>query len=477
MDIVRSKKACTSCRARKRKCNGDLPCSYCIRIQHECLYEAEQPRRKPLRNQPPPVNDGPTQLQLLEANSAAVFVQRLAISRDIPMAPDLHCYGWNLGFGQELIFIPNVEGLTDIVSFTEMSRLATIYFAEVSPVYDFIDRQAMQEAIARRWQEPGLYEVVDSLLLGIAALGCLFDSNTRQSEMERHLVYSARVSLEYSCQLPLPDVDHVVGWLLRVIYLRMTSTPHATWMASCTLMHMIEMAKLHFDSDNDSILAMSSSSSSWSYEQRRKIFHVAQLFNTWVSLDCGKSQVELWGASPQLPQTGWTTEQLELYRLSILLAPRDYHGLEELENALQELGMLSPGHPMLQLLQCNIALCLFRRVIALGSNLSTRSLESMMDLMRMSLNVVDQLRGQDSPWWHVLNISFQISCTLMVINSEKSLDILPDALRVVRSVAMHYQTKEAKEAYEFSLSLAKQEQHRQCQTLQRLERALEQHNS
>ena len=105
--------------------------------------------------------------------------------------------------------------------------------------------------MVRRWANELPYDPVDSLLLGVAALGCLFGH--WPVAIETQLVHSARIALEY-CQLPAPQIGNIVGWLLRVIDLRLTSSPHATWMASCTLMHLIETTKLHFGSSTDSIL-------------------------------------------------------------------------------------------------------------------------------------------------------------------------------------------------------------------------------
>ena len=199
------------------------------------------------------------------------------------------------------------------------------------------------------------YDPVNSLLLGVAALGCL--SGHWPVAIETQLVRSARIALEHCSQLPAAQIDDIVGWLLRVIYLRLTSSLHATWMTSCILMHLIETTKLHFDSSTDSILAQSTGS--WPLpERRRKIYCVVQLFSTWVSLDCGKSQVELCGASPALPEIGWTVEQRELCRLSALLIPETCRDIVELETELSHLCALHPLQPMIQLLQCNIGLCI-----------------------------------------------------------------------------------------------------------------------
>lgn len=90
-------------------------------------------------------------------------------------------------------------------------------------------------------------------------------------------------------------VDHVVGWLLRVIYLQLTGSPNATWIASCTLMHMIETANPRIEpSGNDPIL---DADSSYSPQTRKRIYYIAQLFNTWISYDYGRSRVIPRGAS------------------------------------------------------------------------------------------------------------------------------------------------------------------------------------
>ncbi|RAH48940.1 Zn(II)2Cys6 transcription factor [Aspergillus brunneoviolaceus CBS 621.78] len=492
MENSRSSKACTSCRDRKRKCNGELPCSYCTRTNHECFYQQRRRAKPPSRNrlaEDPSDKDGhapssvdrQTQLQLLEANSPAVFVQRLAArgeSETSHPALPLHPHAYNLGFDPELEFLPNVVGLTDLLTLEEMTSLASSYFVQITPVYDFLDRAEVEEAIVERWNVPVSCSAVDSLLLGIAALGCLFDNDrqTKGSELERQLVYSARVTLEYSSQLPQPHVDHVVGWLLRVIYLRFNSTPHATWMASCTLMHMIETSKMHFDTDTNSYLAQQTTAEGCSSERRRKVYHVARLFNTWVSLDFGKSQVDLRGASVQLPHTGWTIEQRELYLVSMLLtSPEHYHDLSELEGALRDVCAMYPPHPMLQLLQCNITLCIFRRASALGRSLSAWALDSILELMGTSIGVVESLVAQSSPWWHVLNIPFQIACTLMVIDRPQALNILEDVLKILRMVASHYQTQMAREAYEVALSLVQQQRDRRAMGLSVLDKVLQVH--
>ncbi|KAJ5608401.1 hypothetical protein N7537_005020 [Penicillium hordei] len=78
----------------------------------------------------------------------------------------------------------------------------------------------------------------DSVFIGVAALGSLF-SRKDVTITELHLVQSARSKLEADIQAR-PSFDIVTGWILRVIYRRMTALPYPTWLASCTLVHLIE---------------------------------------------------------------------------------------------------------------------------------------------------------------------------------------------------------------------------------------------
>lgn len=108
MQRIRPKESCQLCRERKRKCDGGLPCDYCSRHDCECFYD--QPRRNKRTHRPrqhsvdatkspesPDNGKKDAQLQLLETNSPAVFVRRLALKMNASAAPRLNCYAWNIG--------------------------------------------------------------------------------------------------------------------------------------------------------------------------------------------------------------------------------------------------------------------------------------------------------------------------------------------------------------------------------------------
>ncbi|KAL1884955.1 hypothetical protein Plec18167_001612 [Paecilomyces lecythidis] len=481
----RSKHACNSCRERKRKCDGEIPCLYCIKNGHECTYEQRQRRRRRktharrlvletdtnstrLDENP----ESPTsELQLIEDNSPAVFLKNLGLKIDPAASPVFNYYAWNLGFPRENAYLTQNLRLTEILTLDQMYDLTATYFAEIAPVYDFLDREYVRSAIGKRWLAPDSYGPVDSLLCGIAALGCLFGKKSRDKQAQ--LLQIARIELEQSLQVANPHIDHAFGWQLRAIYLRMAESQQATWMATCNLMHMIEATKLHFESPSDSVTAQASGYSL--PEQRRRIYSVAQLFNTWVSLDCSRSHVELRGASTLMPETSWTKEQQELCRLTELLKPNISRTFDELETELSRLCYLNPAHPMQRLIQCNIALCIYRRARALGRSLSDHALNLILELSTKGLHSVRELIEIMSPWCHIVNIPFQMVCIFLAIDNRQSLLHLADALAALKTVAEKYGTEAVKESYAIASMLVNLQRQRKTKELSLLDNVLEGH--
>lgn len=421
--------------------------------------------------------EGASQLRLLEANSASIFVRQLWLNINPGGPPPLSCFAWNLGMADKEVASLQVapECITEIVSEAQMLDMAAVYFAQVAPVYNFLDEQYVESTITQRWQTQARSSPVDVMLCGVGALGCLFGGKSAATCIETRLVERARSALEYSSSLPSPDIEHVVGWLLRTIYLRATSSPQATWMACCTLMHMIETTKLHLELSDSWILADSVGRSQCGPELRRRIYWVSQLFNTWVSSDCGKSEVELRGASSNLPGPSWTKEQQELCRMSYALGQTFEFDATEIDAEMARLCALNPDQPMLRLLQCNIGLCFFRRLRALGQTMADTSLDLLLDLAKVSLRAVDGLIRVSCPWWHVINIPFQLVCVLLVIDTEPALRLLAEGLDVLKRVMEGYSTPTARETYDIARFLVTQERERRLKRIEHLASALQGH--
>lgn len=276
----RIKVACEPCRERKRRCNGRSPCTSCSEWGYDCYYESHllqsklqsvsQPSYSAKLNTDPDFSAAnqrvpapslnsmipgtPSQVRSLEANSGAAFMRRVGLKIDPTNAPKLNLFGWNIGARKLLSGAGPYTALSiiDIISERDLKKLANVYFSKVDPCYGFIDRHTFYERLESRWRTPLASNEYDGVLLGVAALGSLFSQrNTTITEL--HLVESARSILDLHQVSEAPSVDLVTGWVLRVIYMRMTASPHATWLASSTLIHLIEASGLHLEACDDTV--------------------------------------------------------------------------------------------------------------------------------------------------------------------------------------------------------------------------------
>lgn len=519
----RSRAACLSCQSRKRKCSGEQPCSTCAQAGVACVF-SDLPRKKRARSGsmyqaslsglderqrlPPPsdgwthpvpaakpassaagsaaspgsyprVNDSARRMShSLEANSGAAFVRKLGLRIDPARAPRLHLFAWNVGerrLSPEVSVYLAVSGtgpITTMISEDEMRRLAGIYFEKVHPCYAFLDRKTVLAHIAQRWSASSISaepaeQPYDVVLLGVAAFGHLF-SRREMLPVERRIVDAARSLLEKSILgADTPTIDTVTGWVLRAAYLRMTASPHAAWMASCTLMHLIEAAGLHLETQDPEATGLIQAATSESQlpngtnttpqppndtNLRRRLFGMARHLNTWISFDLGRSRVVLHGASSHFPQPPATNA--DLYHLLPLSESLDPTGptpqdLPDLETALTAVLDLIYTEPSLILVQCNLMLCIYRRVRALNAHapLPGRALDRVLTLAGRGLRAARAMVAATCAWHQVANVPFQVVCTLLAIDNRAALALLPDAMTTLREVLAAYDTGVMREAY------------------------------
>lgn len=354
-----------------------------------------------------------------------------------------------------------------------MLGLAAIYFEKVHPCYAFLNRETLLSRIVRHWSNKTSAEsdpAFESVLCGIAALAYLF-SQREIMDIETKLAEDARLFLEKSvlCGKP-PSIDTITAWVLRTAYLRMTASPHAAWMASCTLMHLIEAAGLHLEaSDLETATELGTSSTgnhtiqnsiytspNSDLDTRRRLFGMARHLNTWISFDLGRSRVVLHGATSQPPtqaqtSSGAGTDLFHLLPLSESLDPTgpSLQDLPELEKALT--SVLSPTYtePSLILVQCNLMLCIYRRARALNpySPLRADLQDRILALASRALTAARKMVAASCPWHQVANVPFQVVCTLLAIDNRAALGLLSDAMMTLREVQAAYDTGVMREAY------------------------------
>ncbi|KAJ5470177.1 hypothetical protein N7530_007534 [Penicillium desertorum] len=524
----RSRLACTSCQSRKRKCSGGQPCSTCAQTGAECQYSARKKRARShsLYRASLSLSERPTDgwsdavpntisaapsatvqasprrasspegvTHSLQANSGAAFVRKLGLKIDPAHAPRLQLFAWNVGERRVLPTLspalpsmpvtPIPTTITKVISQEEMRRLTAIYFEKVDPCYAFLDRKMTFTRIAKRWGSSSspidsAEQPYDAVLCGVAAFGYLF-SRREIIATEVRLIETARTLLDKSMlAAETPSVDIVTGWVLRAAYLRMTASPHAAWIASCTLMHLIEAAGLHLETSDPEAAGLLQASSPETRgcqdddlghqgtsdpETRQKLFGMARHLNTWISFDLGRSRVVLHGATAlyptNIPQSRNPPQQApprapraDLFHLLPLSENLDPTGpspqdLPELETALTAVLDLLYSEPSLILVQCNLMLCIYRRLRALNPHgpLSSNLLDRVLALAARGLCAARGMVASTCPWHQVANVPFQVVCSLLAIDNRAALALLADAMRTLREVLAAYDTPSMREAY------------------------------
>ncbi|KAA8903362.1 hypothetical protein TRICI_005720 [Trichomonascus ciferrii] len=457
-----TRQACQACRELKRKCDGNQPCGACVRFEYECFYvnETSKRRRKENGKSVSPVvgetqefvpnlveNPAPSTscLRSLEANSGTAFVRRLALRLDPKNAPRMDSFAWNAFLGARRAGrSPTSRSITDMLTKINMCALSAVYLDKMHPVYGFIDRGKLERQIENRWSGDD-DQAHDAVLCGVAAIGCLF-SQVEASDLEADLVETARLKLVNTIA-DIPSETTITAWMLRVVYLRCAETHHTAWMASCILMHMVEAAGLHCEPTDESVLTLPQEHID--PEHRRRLFAVAQHLNIWTSFDMGRSRVSLYNASTIMPsprQGDCTTELMRLLPSSAELDPDKTHDASELESTLIEVlnGVHSCAPSILA--QCNLTLCLCRRLQSLNACFKRTTLEQILNVTAKGIQAAQTILDNRAPWHHMANIPFQIICILLSIDTISSIAQIKDAMQVLRNITLVYNTEATREA-------------------------------
>lgn len=463
----RTRLACNPCRTRKRKCEGRDPCDTCITWGYECHWETRQNKTqppKPARSpgsksqiEPSlPASSGQANesdqgglVQRMEANSGAAFVRKLGLKIDPAKAPKLNLFGWNVGarkLSSDSAVVSQLA-IVDITSLEHMRSLAQVYFDKVDPCYGFLDRHLFFNRLSARFQSCSTPDLYDSVLCGVAGLGCLF-SQRNATATEMHFIQTAHLVLGAFQLCGPPPTDLLNGWALRTIYHRLTSSAHATWMASSTLMHLVEAAGLYPEPPQGSILATRIKCDP---DLQRRIVGVAHHLNVWTSFDLGLARVSFQKNDlplPPAPRPGdYTCEVLGLLPVSVSLDPGRPTDKTDLTSTLSELLDRSHTQPPSVLAQCNLTLCILRRIHSQNLQIPSELTERALELFKKGLNCAREMVLDCSPWHHVANVPFNIICVLLVLDTRLSLALLPEAMQTLSLVASTYETETTKEAY------------------------------
>lgn len=470
----RAKQACEPCRLRKRRCDGAMPCNMCTQFEYKCYFEKHPRKRSKLveqhaiadgvgstspdlpiksENAQPTIEDM-SKMRSMEANSGIAFTRLLGMRLDPSSGPKLFTFGWNLGSNSYTPPMPTP--ITDILNQDQMYSLARLHFANVHPLYGFLDNERVMEAISLRWSRPEASEVPDHLLCGVATLGILF-SEGNLTPMLPTLVDTQKKTLESTSTMQPPCLADVQSWVLRCLYLRSTDHPHATWIASCTMMHLVEAVGLQLEVSS-SVLHPAANDAENDPEIRRRTFWVARMLNSWVSFEYGRTRVGLRGITAQLPTSkegDFTADYVDLYSISCCLDPETSDKAGQWEEFLEKLDAYQPRHDGIALSKANLGLCGYRRLRLANPNLSNDIINKIINIGLRGLEAARRMAEKGMPWWHVANVPFQTICVFLAMDIRESLSHLATAMRTLEFVVERFRTVAMKEALKTSRFLVR----------------------
>lgn len=353
--------------------------------------------------------------------------------------------------------------MTWIISKREWQTLFEIYCQKVHSVYNFLDLDAVIKESSKRWEDPNATNSYDHVLCGIAALASLFSSE-RLDDREHLLVQCAKDILEATSLVRDPTFSDAQAWLLRTLYLRCNSPPHAAWMASAITMQVAEAVGLHQEATPEPP----------DLRYRRRTFWLARLLNTWISDEYGRSRIMPAKITCSYPPMHGPdgTEMMKLFVVSLVLDPERDCDATELENALLQVEDFAFDHPALALSRCNLTFVIYRRLRMTSATLRQDLLDKVVSIGRQGLIAASEAATSNSPWWHVSNVPFQFVYILLAMDCSEYLPYVETAISTLRAVTSRFQTSMMRQALHTAEATVQMFQKRKEQDFLALQRAV-----
>ncbi|TVY34180.1 Transcription factor [Lachnellula subtilissima] len=465
----RVRSACKPCKDRKKRCNGENPCDTCIGFEYECYYVVSSRKRRKkdesvaTRPDVPDHSSGstfPTPAKLEKENHSEPIPPHNWVSREEysgnafpkilmgrldPGQVDRPAIPWNLGMGQE----PQgpKQDISRIVSLDQMLALVDVYFDTVHQVFGFINKQPFVDTIVHRWSGHSPPNSGDIVLSGVAALGSLFNAGCPPALRESIANFAKGLLETTNAHSSL----EVAAWLLRTLYLRITSQPHAAWIASCTMMHTIQATDIGQISD---------SNVDGDIIDKERLVWVSRASNCFISREYGRPTVELETTLVSFPTSrpgDFTHDLVYMYQLLERLHPDKSYTAVDDEAEIAELSSFRSDSDGIILFKAHLGLILYRRLQSRSVTASVSS-ETVMSVISLGKDGVDaalRFAKRRQPWWHVANVTFQFVCMLLVIDTNTSLQHLGSAMNALQTVAEYFPSRSLSKALGFLRTLVK----------------------
>ncbi|KAJ5473549.1 hypothetical protein N7475_003115 [Penicillium sp. IBT 31633x] len=477
----RPRRACGECRKRKRRCDGDFPCSTCIRYSYTCQYEngstqrvaravrtpvqmrstarsTPTPQHIPV-DRPVPTRETEQETGFLEREKARFLSHASSISQarflglglGLSDPPRLHSFGYHTGIRQELDRVVSIQ-LSEIISWDKASSCIDVFTSVIHPIFGFMNMEYIYQRAQGHWQGIAEGSSFGAVIGGVIALGSLFSNNLGE-EKELEVILHVKSLLDDPVISRRPSQDLVMAWILRTIYSRATTRPNVAWLQSATTLHLIEITGLHRNhlswtsSVNDS-----ASDPHDNPDTRARITSVAQSLHVMIAYDYGKSIVQLDPAiySHIKPRPGDFTLQLSelTNKVSTPMTGTDPISKQgQLLQAMEELMEAAVDHDFLLLARAELCFAIHRRHHILGPGISKQQTKFIAAAGIAALPAARRSAAQHHPWWNVTNALFQFVCVCLSIGTTEAITNIQPTIETFASVIQRFNTHLVQEAF------------------------------
>lgn len=488
-----------------------MPCATCVRYEYQCEYVATkrhsttttqangdmpsdhhedpippsvcQPSVTELQKHPLTAPGArfhhrsildPVKTRFVRANSAIAFPRILGMDMESEVIPRLHSFAWHLGLRREEDDAD--VHITSLLSWPDMQRLTAVYFTQVKPELGFLEEQDFVDRVALRYKSPESYNPIDAVALNVAALGSFFSPT--QHPREEDMIRCAKALMISGRLEKSPGLDIVAAWILRSMYLRLTSRPHASWLASCIALHQAEATGLQKDMQTIAVVYPAAKDVDQKLARtRRKLFWIARALNIIFSFEFGRSRINFDVITTKKfdPEPGshahLVVELADLLPSDFVDREREPDPPAALGNALTKIEELKTESKFITLLKADLAFAIYRRLWLMSLTDAKDRAEAVLTIGRSALRASERLLESRRPWWNVLHTPFQFICVSIAVDTPRSLSYIAEAMQLLQKIAEVYPTHIVQEACNQAAALVKMSRvrkERQLEVLQNL---------
>ncbi|TKA38661.1 hypothetical protein B0A55_13719, partial [Friedmanniomyces simplex] len=251
-----------------------------------------------------------------------------------------------------------------------------------------------------------------------------------------------------------PTTNNVTGWILRTIYLRLTSRPHGAWISSSIAMHQVEGSGLHKEVQTIAVVYPAVPTGDHKVAKaRRRLFWVARALNIVLSFEYGRSRVGFDVITTKRFASDHGGFAHQFFELAELL-PNDFVDRERepdppgsLCTALTKIEDLKTESAFIQLLKADLTFAIYRRLWLMSLTDAKDRADSVLSVGRAAFAASAQLLESKTPWWNVVHAPFQFLCCVLAIATPRALAHVKDGMALLHRIAQTYDTHMTREAY------------------------------